>query len=209
MVRAVLFDNDGTLVDTSREYRHEIIGRALESLGKQVTSEEMDRFWYEGGRTETVRNVFGVDPEKFWPVFMNIDSWDSRRPYTFAYDDVGFLDDLKEQGIKTGIVTAAPPHIANPEIDLVGRERVEVAVAAHKRNGVRHKPDPHGLEVAMQELGVQPSDTVYVGNSIDDMQTAENAGVRGVMIRRDYDNGYTGPAPVICSLFELRGVLKL
>lgn len=52
----------------------------------------------------------------------------------------------------------------------------------------RFKPDPEGLLMAVEKLGVLPSETLYIGDSIIDAQTAMNSGI-------DFAAVTTGPTP--------------
>lgn len=121
-----------------------------------------------------------------------------------------FVKELKQKGYKTGIVTGAPVHIANLEISILGKENFDAIVIAHSLNRIKPKPHPQGLEQCLSILKVQKDKAIYVGNSRDDIETAENAGVFAVLIkRREYDFKGINPPLTINSLYELRGHLRL
>ena len=68
------------------------------------------------------------------------------------------------------------------------------------------KPDPRLFGVALEELGIAPSEAVYVGNSWErDVIGARNAGVRPILIEREHDRGGDDGVEV---LRDLRGLLR-
>ncbi len=58
------------------------------------------------------------------------------------------MGEVRKRGLKTGIVTGSPSHIAEMEVGLVGKELFDAVVIARKFEGVKEKPHPDGLESA-------------------------------------------------------------
>ena len=50
------------------------------------------------------------------------------------------------------------------------------------------KPDPHGLELALEALGVEPARAAYVGDTLSDMEAARDAGLRPVAALWSFDD---------------------
>ena len=207
---AVLFDVDGTLAYTLIEYRYDVVGRTLDECGGKASLGDIDSFWFEGGRDEIIKKRFELVPEVFWSAFRKYDFLKLRREATRVYDDVNFIDELREKGFKIGAVTGAPSNISSINLDLIGVHRFDMVVNAYSENGVRAKPDPHGLELCLGGLGVGSGEAVYVGNGSEDIGAARNAGVLDVLIDRgEYDFSDPDPTIRITSLYELRELLGL
>ncbi len=209
IVEAIIFDLDGTLVHTKPEYRYLVVGEALRKSDRSAPQSQIDDFWFgsEDERTRIIQEKWHLSPEgQFWPAFRDLDTIELRRQYTEVYPDVGLLQVLKERGVKTGIVSAAPDHIIELEIGMLNHSFGSV-VRAQLVKGVKPKPSPEGLLKCIGELGVNASKTIYVGDTKTDMETARSAKVYGVLIERgEYDFGKVEADLTITSLKSL-GIL--
>ena len=140
----------------------------------------------------------------FWPAYRKQDQIELRRQYTEPYVDVGILQALRDRGIKTGIVSSAPKHIIELELEMLTRDFGSV-VRAQPAEGVEQKPSPDGLLKCIRELKVEPSKSIYVGNGSQDLEMARNAKVYGILVdREEYDFGKIEADLTIISLDELR-----
>lgn len=207
--KAVIFDLDGTLVHTDSPYRYLVVGRALAELGTSALRSDIDRFWFLAQREAIIRDSFGVPPGIFWNIFCKHDTIALRKPFTRSYDDVDFIQLLKGNGYKTGIVTGAPEIIASFEIDLVGRDNFDAVVVARESNGFILKPHPGSLQKCLRLLCVDCSEAIYVGNAEEDIAMAKEAGVLDVLLMRE-EHCFAGTEPSlrISSLYELERLLK-
>lgn len=208
--KAAIFDISGTLVHSTPEYRHKMVGKAIDSLGGRYTTGDIDRFWFETGRKEIIEKCFGLDCREFWKIFRQMDNMDLRREHSYAYDDTDFVQQLKQSGVKVGAVTGAPPKIADLEIGLVGKHYFDYIVVASEVKGSVEKPDPRPLLECTESLGVPACDCLYIGNSEEDVLTARNANITDVLIRRGEHNfPHVRPTILIDSLYELRIMFSL
>src|SRR5208283_3794602 len=182
MIKAVLFDLDGSLVTTDYEHREFVVGCTLKDLGTKASPELIDKFWFEEERDKTIRESFHVDPELFWNIFHIYDTSEFRNQFTRPYSDVKFIRELRRKGYKTGIVTDGPNYIASFEIEMIGRELFDAVVDNSAQ--VKPKPSAEGLEKCLGMLEVKNNEAIYVGNSRGDMEAARNAHVIGVLINR-------------------------
>lgn len=111
---------------------------------------------------------------------------------------------LKNQGYKTGIVTGAPLHIAELEINMLDRKNFDAIVVAHILNGYTPKPHPQGLEKCLNFLESSKQRSVYIGNADEEILTARNAGVFDTLIDRgEHEFPEIKPSLTICSLYDL------
>ncbi|MEK6952840.1 MAG: HAD-IA family hydrolase [Nanoarchaeota archaeon] len=207
--KAVIFDLDGTLVHTTQEYRSRTCGQTLATLGVKAKIEQIDKFWFGTDRDRIITETFGLNPKVFWRIFREYDNIESRKKFTKPYDDIDFIRELRAKGIKTGIVTGAPPNIATMEIELLGKQDFDAIVIAHTSNGKQPKPHPQGLVECLNLLDVNNNGAIYVGNGEEDIVTARNAGVLDILIDRgEFPFNDLNASLKINSLYDLRKVLS-
>ena len=205
---AVIFDLDGTLVHTTPEYRYLIVGDTLKDLGKEPDEKSIDKFWFEARRDEIIQECFDVEPEAFWKIFYAYDTMEVRAKFTKLYDDVGVVQELRQHGCKTGIVTGAPTQIVALELGMLGEQDFDAVVIAHASTEITPKPHPHGLIECLSLLGVDKSKAMYVGNADEDVEAARNAQMLDVLLARgEHEFPEINPSVKIRSLYDLRDLI--
>ncbi len=208
MYKAVIFDLDGTLVYTAPECRYLIVGKTLKELGVTASETAIDKFWFRTERDKIISENFGIEPEIFWGLYKKHDTFDLRKKFSKPYDDFSFIQELRQKGYKTGIVTGAPRHILAFELDMLGRENFDAVIRAQLSDGVNPKPHPQGLEMCLKSLGALKENSVYVGNAHEDITAAKNAGVFDIFLdRKEHQFPELIPSLTIFSLYELKGIL--
>jgi HAD superfamily hydrolase (TIGR01509 family) len=169
---AVLFDWDGTLVDTmGMIYRANVA--ALGTYG--IT---MSRAWFQERYTPDWRRSYrelGV-PEHLWDEMTG--RWAAEmtrmRPRAMPWAR-GALRNLRRHGVRLGLVTASTRGVVEPNIERLNL--AGVFETAWYSDDVRHsKPHPEALLRALDELGVAAADTIYVGDTTVDLEMARAAG---------------------------------
>ena len=208
--KACIFDLDGTLVHSSPEHRYLVVGKTLKKLGTETSREDIDRFWFEARRDEIIEEIFKVNKEQFWSLFRKYDDPKIRLNFTKAYSDVEVIKEIRSAGMKTGILTGAPIHIANLEIGLLGKENFDVILSTHDSEEIKPKPDPSGLIKCLNFLNVRKGDSLYVGNSDEDILAAQSAGIYDILLdRKEHEFPEVNPSLKINSLYELRDFLGI
>jgi HAD superfamily hydrolase (TIGR01509 family) len=178
-IEAVLFDLDGTLVATKKLYL-EAYRRALAShIGRLVSDEEILTVGAHSERGTLMACIQGGDVDACHTLFHR--HYDELHDALFegVYDGIPeLLSRLRERRLKTGIVTGKSRGawlVTEARVDLGAFDVVVV------EDDVRApKPDSHGLELALEALGVPPSRAIYVGDSVSDMHAARAAGLTAV-----------------------------
>jgi pyrophosphatase PpaX len=178
MFRTVLFDLDGTLIDSLRlildSYHHTLAQHGLPAR----TDEE----WLKGvGTPLTVQLAEWRDEPGTLEAMIA-----TYREYNLSHHDrmvtvyPGVMDavrEIKAAGLQTGLVTSKNRNGALRGLRLVGLEALmDVLVCADEVTNP--KPDPEPVEMAVALLGADPATTVYVGDSLHDMHSGRAAGVR-------------------------------
>jgi pyrophosphatase PpaX len=176
----VLFDLDGTVVDSGAIILASMRHAAKEVLGVEPPDEELMATVGGPGLEAQMRALAPDRVEELVTVYRaHNEPLHDELACCAGIDDV--LVRLKEEGRRLGIVTAKR------------RETVELAFAAvplgHLFETVvggdetdRHKPEPEPLLLAAERLGADPGDCAYVGDSPFDVQAAKAAGMHAVAV---------------------------
>ena len=178
----MIFDLDGTLLNTLGDLRA-ATNHALEVRGLPPHSmEEIRQFIGNGIRLLICRAMPEGTPEA------EIDAaLDDFKAYyaahihdrTVPYDGIPqLLTALRKRGIKVAVLSNKIDSASQQLIEYFFPEKTDVVFGEHV--GVPRKPDPTSCRMVMQQLGVQPEQVLYVGDSGTDMQTAKNAGLYAV-----------------------------
>lgn len=182
MKHAVIFDLDGTLLNTLGDLRA-ATNHALEVRGLPPHSmEEIRQFIGNGIRLLICRAMPEGTPEA------EIDAaLDDFKAYyaahihdrTVPYDGIPqLLTALRKRGVKVAVLSNKIDSASRQLIEYFFPGKTDVVFGEHV--GVPRKPDPTSCRMVMQQLGVQPEQVLYVGDSGTDMQTAKNAGLYAV-----------------------------
>jgi len=176
--RIILFDLDGTLIDSVRlildSYHH-----TMRSHGLPARS---DDHWLHGLGTPLSAQLaeWGDDPDTLMALIATY------REYNLEHHDrmvtvypgiVEVVRAIREAGVSTGLVTSKNRNGALRGLGVAGLvDMMDVLVCA---DGVDNpKPHPEPVEKAVRLLDGNPAQTIYVGDSIHDMQSGRAAGVR-------------------------------
>lgn len=177
--KAVVLDLDGTLLDTLEDLA-DAVNWALRRNGlPQRSLDEVRQFVGNGVRRLMLCAVpEATTDELFERVFADFKSYyvDHCQIKTRLYDGIPeMLRALKALGLRLAIVSNKLQAGVDELYDRYFRDTVEVAIG--ERPGVQRKPAPDMVRLALQELDVEPSEAVYVGDSDVDLQTARNSGL--------------------------------
>ena len=204
---AVIFDLDGTLVETAKEGIHLLVGDTLRALKVEPIEQDMDIFWFEADRDRVIEEKFCLDPKVFWPVFMAHYDSEFIRMYKRPYPDVEpVLAYLKKAGFRTGIVTGAAESTTTHTLRKI-YHRFDNIVIANPYHGVLPKPNPDGLHKCLASL--KASSAFYIGNGAEDILAGYSAGFKTVLIDRgEYPYAGILPHASIATLHDLPMVLE-
>jgi HAD superfamily hydrolase (TIGR01549 family) len=183
-VRAVLFDWDGTLVDTL-PFMYAATELVMAEYGVPITWDDYRRHFTPDWRLLYRRFRLPEDAiesvgDRWWALYRG---QDEARLLPGTADA---LRRLADAGLALGIVTAGRRGSVEPQLERHGLAAL-LPARVYGDDPFEPKPGPAGLHHALEELGLagQAANTVYVGDALDDMRMAVAAGARGVGIRTD------------------------
>ena len=184
-VRGIVFDLDGTLVDSLADIAH-AMNRAFAELSLAPVTVEQVRPAMGHGALELVREcVRAVAPDRTDDAFVTevcrvyLDAYAADpTPYTRLFADAGTaLPALHDAGVALGICTNKATGLAWQVLRAVGLDGVLTAVRG--RDATQHpKPDPRHLLETVTELGLSATEIVYVGDNMVDVAVGRGAGVQ-------------------------------
>lgn len=179
MYRAVIFDLDGTLLNTLDDLAAST-NAALRQFGyPERTVEEVRRFVGNGVRLLMVRALpQGEETPRFQEILAYFRQHYAAhcREATAPYPGIpALLARLRERGVRVAVVSNKFDAAVKDLCHAYFGGEVEVAVG--ESPAVAKKPAPDAVLAAMRELGVSPADTVYVGDSEVDVETARRSGL--------------------------------
>jgi phosphoglycolate phosphatase-like HAD superfamily hydrolase len=180
-LRAVVFDVDGTLVDSIGAY-YLAASRACAEHELTVPAEAIrialnggPPFWHivvpETRRTPELIATLRERTMHHWPAIL--------REHVTVFRGVGeTIEMLVAAGLKLAIYTGSRGE-SLPPLQQTGlmQHFDPVITAAHV---VQKKPHPEGLLMCLKALGVRPDEAAYVGDSVQDIQAAHSAGMTAI-----------------------------
>lgn len=182
--QAVLFDLDGTLLDTLEDLAVSM-NAALATLGYPPHPVEAYRWFVGDGMRNLAKRV--IPPEQHEEALLRrvVDQmwveYSARRGATTRpYPGIPeMLDALAATDLKLAILSNKPDALAKQVVaEKLGAWTFAPVYGA--RDGVPIKPDPRAALAIADELGVAPAEVLYVGDTNTDMQTAVAAGMPAV-----------------------------
>lgn len=184
MLNTVVFDLDGTLLDTLGDLAGSV-NYALRKHGLRECSLQEVRSFLGNGIVRLMQNAVknAVEGVEFEEVFQTFRSHylehclDTTQPYPGI---LPMMEKLRESGVKIAIVS----NKLHPAVQELNRRFFAdlVTSAVGESETVRRKPHPDGVLKALEELGSRPEEAVYVGDSEVDWETARQAGLRCVLV---------------------------
>jgi HAD superfamily hydrolase (TIGR01549 family) len=182
--RAVLFDWDGTLVDSAeRTYRCYV--RVFSAYGIGYDEAAFERTyspdWYRTYEDVGLARDHWPEADTRW---LSCYETETSRLVPGAQE---VLERLAAAGLAQGLVSSGDGSRVRREIQALSLERYFGAVVCGGETA-RRKPDPEPLLVALGQLGIPPAAAAYVGDSPEDVAMAKAAGVFAVGIPGGFPN---------------------
>ena len=219
-VRGILFDLDGTLVNSAPDIGN-AANRMLKTLGVETAEPGQIQTWIGNGLPKLVKRAltkdFNGEPEpdlfaKALPILMQhyerdvcVDS--------YMYEGVPeTLEQLYKQGFTLGCVTNKAASCTLPLLNQLGIDQYFTSIVsgdtcAHK------KPHPEPLLHGIQEMELKPENCVLVGDSAHDIHAANAAQIPVIAVNYGYNQGVDlrteNPYSLVESFRDVVPLLKL
>lgn len=202
--QAVVFDQDGTLIDTyiPGPYAYSV------ACGRPITLAELDAVLHLGAARNLVSALLGreatdADDDRFHDALA--EATKKIDPYAGIVD---LLADLRGRGIRAGVATNSDSRSAEVMLGTHGLDAYMSTISTVDRvNGVA-KPAPDVILLAVRELDLDPAEVLFVGDSPADMAASRAAGTVAVAAGwgnqaakiTDYDHWAASPHEVLALL---------
>lgn len=177
--RGVIFDLDGTLVDTLDDIRR-TVNIALDVLeDPSRTREEVRKMVGDGVEVLCRRALTRPTPERIARMTALMKSSYREKPIDTATPYPGIMDmleDLRTLGITLSVLTNKPQEMADVIISLLF-PGIPFRAVLGRRKELPPKPDPSGAFRIAELVDLPPSQWLYVGDSEVDIRTARAAGI--------------------------------
>ena len=181
MKKYILFDFDGTLVNTNdvilaswqHTYRH--------YLGHEMPVDHITSCFGEPLLLTMEREFPGVDPQESADVYRQFQLENADKLVTIFPGIKELLADLKAAGYVLGIVTSRTRESALRYMDMFAITSYFSDLVTCDDTTV-HKPNPEPILLAMSKLGASAEESIMIGDSPFDIKCANNAGVDSVMV---------------------------
>lgn len=178
--RTILFDLDGTLVDTAPDLAHALneqrSRRGLPPLAAHITRPQASH-----GSQGLLRVGFGVTREQAEFAALREEFLEIYEHYLTAHSPLfpgvaDMLDALETRGLKWGVVTNKPTRYTDPLLDHLGL-RTRAACVVSGDTCAHPKPHPAPMLHACHLVNSDPADCLYVGDAERDVAAARAVGM--------------------------------
>lgn len=184
MVRACIFDLDGTLLDTLQDLANSV-NEALADCGFPGRSLEEVRAFVGNGVKVLMRRAVppGTDEAGYARCYARFLEVYAREKAHFTKPYLGIIETvqaLEARGIRCAVLSNKNDDAVAALCDQYFPQTFEMTQGM--REGVAPKPAPDALFCICERLGVEVADAVYIGDSEVDVATAKAAGMRLVAV---------------------------
>lgn len=181
MIKAVMFDLDGTLIDTNSLIIASFKYTYKKYLGIDVPKEDIVRYFGEPLETTLKR----YSPDNYEELMKTYKEYNAAQHDIMAKpmpNAANCIKALRKAGYKTGIVTSKRKKMCDRGLDIIGiTDDVDVITTMEDTN--IHKPEAEPLLCALRKINIKPEDTLYVGDSHYDILCGQNAGSKTCLVK--------------------------
>lgn len=189
MIKAVLFDLDGTLIDTAPDMGGALNNLLIEEDLDPIPLESLRPYVSQGGLVLTRLGFEGKVPEaeieplrqRFLQHYRDIVAENSR--LFDGYEDI--LAEIENRAMPWGIVTNKPEWLTHPLLEQL-RLAQRCAVVIGGDTLQNRKPHPQPLQVAAERLGIACADCIYVGDDERDIIAGKAANMKTLVAAYGY-----------------------
>ncbi|MBR2023275.1 MAG: HAD family hydrolase [Clostridia bacterium] len=184
MYKLIVFDLDGTLLDTLDDLTS-AVNAGLSACALPCRTREEVRSFVGNGIVHLMRLAVGDAKDKADEALQVFRAYyaehckDKTRAYDGIYD---MLDSLKKLPVKTAVLSNKADFAVRALVEEYFPNAFFLSQGENESAGIRKKPAPDALFAIMEQASVGQAETLYVGDSEVDILTAKNAGVDCVSV---------------------------
>ena len=214
-LRAVLFDMDGTLLDSAPDFIAVCQAMRLER-GLAAVDDQLIREQISGGARAMVASAFSMAPEADGFEDLRLEFLQRYQQHcavlTRPFAGIEpLLADIEHARLVWGVATNKPLRFAEPIMQQLGLAQ-RSAVLVCPDHVSRSKPDPEMILLACAKIGIAPNATLFVGDDARDIEAGRAAGCKTAAVTWGYihpdDNpSHWGADVVVKHPAELRTIL--
>ena len=179
MKNTILFDLDGTLLDTLKDLTLSI-NYMLKAYNHKERTEVEIRSFLGNGALRLVELAIGeklsaedlLERYNYYDAYYEAHKMDHTGPYDGILD---VLETLKKKGYKLGVISNKQDQATKGLVAEIFKDTFDYALGV-KNDGIK-KPDRQMVDECLKALGSKPEEAYLVGDSEVDIQTGKNAGV--------------------------------
>ena len=209
-VRALIFDLDGTLIDSQQDLILSVKAM-LREAGRSELPEEIISGYIGHGAPRLVSRALGENASEeelqhaltFFLAYYEAHKLDNTCPYPGVAATLGKLSSLP-----MAVLTNKPVNISVRILDALGLSKYFSAIYGGNSFETK-KPDPFGAHKILSEFGISPAQTLFVGDSDVDVQTARNAGTLAAIANYGFGVYDSAANPADVSLDEFSKLADL
>lgn len=183
MIKLAIFDMDGTICNTIDDLA-DATNYAMQTLGYPLHRVEQYKYFVGNGIPKLIYRALPEDKRSDEDVaeakelmlnYYRVHFADKSKPYDGI---LGLLKNLTEKGIHIAVCTNKAHHMAVEIADKIFGGIFETVIGQSEDRPL--KPDSYSPREIMNKYGVTPKETVFIGDSGVDMQTAKNSGTASI-----------------------------
>tara|TARA_B100001250_G_scaffold239401_1_gene205712 strand:+ start:878 stop:1540 length:663 start_codon:yes stop_codon:yes gene_type:complete len=177
--KLVLFDLDGTLIDTAPDFLISL-NNVLSNHSREIVTMEKIRPHISEGSSKLIKSFFEINEEhmnfeQYKNEFLNEYSSNLTKSSRLFDGMETIIEYLNDNGIMFGVVTNKYHEYAEPIINSFP-ELQTIKILVCPDHVSISKPNPEGILLACSKLKVSPQDTVYLGDHVNDLKAGLAAG---------------------------------
>jgi len=207
---ALIFDLDGTLVDSLRGIA-DTLNRTLAAHGLPVHPDARIRTFVGDGLSNLILRALPQDsPPALLDTLLSVYRQDYQNTWQQGSHPYPGIPDLLTTLANNGHPLAVLSNkVHSFTVDMVESLFPSIPFSAilGQREGIPHKPDPHGALELAATMHVSPADCILIGDSTIDFLTARHAGMRAICVDWGYHDHSTlqaaGCPSIVSSINEL------
>ena len=209
-VRGIIFDLDGTLIDSKQDLIHSV-NAMLRELGRATLDAETISSYIGHGAPRLVARALGdqgTEEEREHALKFFLEYYEEHKlDTTCAYPDVA--ETLQQlASVPMAVLTNKPVRMSVRILEGIGLAKYFRAIYGGNSFETK-KPDPLGAMTILRELGVEPGEALMVGDSEVDVLTARNAGLWAAAVNYGFGVHDRAAHPADVYLDSLSGLIPL